>query len=101
MVPNPWVREPPNRGDSSIEEKKEYIKQGLLWPYVKKIDVYRCSSDRRNTSTLSFADGHVEMHRWYSETLIKWNEIALWNPQSFSFNRDPSTRGELELKDFE
>jgi prepilin-type N-terminal cleavage/methylation domain-containing protein/prepilin-type processing-associated H-X9-DG protein len=182
QVPNPWVREPPNRGDSSIEEKKEYIKQGHLWPYVKKIDVYRCPSDRRknsefhkyayrtysiaggmygvaetggweilpcirysdiknpvtkyvflaecdtrganygswvlrpksrtwvdpfgiwhsrNRSTLGFADGHVDMHRWFSETLIEWNELALWNPQSFSFNRDPSTRGELELKDFE
>ncbi len=45
-VPNPWVREPPNRGDSSIEEKKEYIKKGHLWPYVKKIDVYRCPGTR-------------------------------------------------------
>ncbi|HUV63837.1 MAG TPA: prepilin-type N-terminal cleavage/methylation domain-containing protein [Sedimentisphaerales bacterium] len=182
QVPNPWVREPPNRGDSSIEEKKEYIKQGLLWPYVKKIDVYRCPSDRRknspyhkyayrtysipggmcgvpesggweilpcmrysdirnpvtkyvflaecdprganygswvmhpksrrwvdpfgiwhrrNTSTLSFADGHAEMHRWYSETLIGWNELALWSPQNFAFNRDPASGDESEARDFE
>lgn len=181
QVPNPWVREPPNRGSSSIEEKKEYIKQGLLWPYVKKIDVYRCPSDKRNKSTrhqyafrtysiaggmygvpatgaweilpcirysdienpttkyvflaecdyrganygawmlrpssrswvdpfgiwhsknqttLGFADGHVDMHRWYSEGLIEWNELALWNPGSFTFNRDPSSGGEVELSDF-
>lgn len=43
----PWVVMPPDTGDSSVEEKKEYIKQGMLWPYVKDIGVYRCPSDRR------------------------------------------------------
>ena len=181
-VPNPWVQEPPGRGSSTIEEKKEYIKEGALWPYVKKIDVYRCPSDRRknseyhnyayrtysiaggmygvsasggwqmlpctrysdiknpatkyvflaecdprganygswmiqpqsrqwvdpfgiwhnrNNSTIGFADGHVDMHRWYSEGLIEWNELALWNPPNFSFYRDPASGGEDELKDFE
>jgi prepilin-type N-terminal cleavage/methylation domain-containing protein/prepilin-type processing-associated H-X9-DG protein len=177
---SPWVFLPPDRGDASVEQKQNYIRRGLLWPFVKKIDVYRCPSDRRdksayhryayrtysiagglngvtsggeilmcirysditgpatkyvflaecdprglnlgawimrpksrmwvdpfaiwhrrNTSTLGFADGHVEMHRWYSETLIEWNERALWNPQGFSFNRDPRSGDELELKDFE
>jgi len=178
----PWVRDPPGRGDSSIEERKEYIKKGLLWPFVKNIDVYRCPSDRRqkspyhkyafrtysiacgmnackqtgewdiipcirysdikgpatkyvflaecdprgvnqggwvlgpksrqwidpfgiwhrrNTTTLGFADGHVEMHRWYSETLIEWNELALWEPQNFYFNRNPTSGDSHELEDFE
>ena len=173
--PNSWVCEPPNRGSSSIEEKKEYIEKGHLWSYVKEIDVYRCPSDRRNkssyhkyayrtysiaggmnggnnalllyseikrpatkyvflaecdsrganygswlmsplskrwidpfgiwhhryTSTIGFADGSVNMHRWYSETLIEWNELALWNPQNFSFGRDPRSGDELELEDCE
>ena len=55
----------------------------------------------RNRSTLGFADGHVEMHRWYSETLIEWNELALWEPQKFYFHRDPMIGGSLELEDFE
>jgi prepilin-type N-terminal cleavage/methylation domain-containing protein len=43
----PWVVMPPSTGNSSVEEKKEYIKKGALWPYVKEIKVYRCPSDRR------------------------------------------------------
>ncbi len=178
----PWVRVPPSGYDSSAEEEKEYIKQGLLWPFVKNIDVYRCPSDRRqnnpyykhayrtyaivggmngvqqtgsweimpcikysdikspatkyvflaecdirgtnlaswvmnpksrqwvdafgiwhrrNTTTLGFADGHVDMHRWYSETLIEWNELALWEPKSFQFYRDPRSGDSQELEDFE
>ena len=58
-----WVFEPPTRGDSSIEEEKEYIKQGLLWPFVKKIDVYRCPSDRRKNSPY-----HKYAYRSYSIT---------------------------------
>ena len=46
----PWVVMPPGLGDSTLADKKEYIKQGLLWPYVKDIDVYRCPSDRRQNS---------------------------------------------------
>ena len=175
-LPEAWVAEPLERGNSSIEEKKEYIKKGKLWPFVKKIEAYRCPSDRRqnspyhkyayrtysiahnmnghhgssackryseieqiatkyvflaecdprgnnygtwvlnptkrawvdpfgiwhrrNTSTLGFADGHVGMHRWYSEGLIEWNELALWDPAKFSFGRDPTLGGEDEINDF-
>jgi len=45
-----WVVIPPGEGDSTVEAKKEYIKDGLLWPYVKEVDVYRCPSDRRKNS---------------------------------------------------
>jgi len=177
---SPWVLNPPGGANASIEEKQEYIRQGLLWPHVKKIEVYRCPSDRRNkspvhqyayrtysiagglngvsptggweimpcmnysdiknpatkyvflaecdprgfnngswvmnpksrqwvdpfatwhrrnTSTLGWADGHVEMHRWFGEGLIKWNEQALYEPGTFSFYRTPE-QGD-EMKDFE
>lgn len=43
----PWVRLPPNWQTTGIEEKKKYIKKGLMWPYVKEINVYRCPSDQR------------------------------------------------------
>jgi prepilin-type N-terminal cleavage/methylation domain-containing protein len=173
----PWVVMPPGLGDSTVAEKKEYIKQGMLWPYVKDVGVYRCPSDRRqnspyhkfayrtysiagglaglgsgggfgareltrytqiqqpaeklvfvaecdprgynmnswvvdpqqkqwvdpfgiwhrdNASTLSFADGHVDMHRWLGKGLIEWNEKALWNPPSFSFYRIPQDNEEME-----
>ena len=38
----PWVLNAPGAGDAGIEEKKEYIRKGLLWPFVKNIGSYRC-----------------------------------------------------------
>jgi len=179
---SPWVQIPPAGANASVEEKKEYIKRGTLWPYVKDIDVYRCPSDKRknspyhkfayrtysiaggmngvrsespfeweiipcvryteikqpatkyvflaecdprgynmgswvmrpktrqwvdpfgiwhrdNSSTLSFADGHVEMHRFYSRGLIEWNLKALHEPMNFTFYRPPQDNEEME--DFE
>jgi prepilin-type N-terminal cleavage/methylation domain-containing protein len=59
----PWVLMPPNTGDASVEEKKEYIKKGALWPYVKDIGVYRCPSDRRKN-----IPHHKYAYRTYSIT---------------------------------
>jgi prepilin-type N-terminal cleavage/methylation domain-containing protein/prepilin-type processing-associated H-X9-DG protein len=176
-----WVVMPSSPGNANAEEKKKYIKQGLLWPYVKKVEVYRCPSDKRqnrtefkyayrtysiaggmngvnqageweilpcikysdiknpamkyvflaecdprgynmnswvmypksrqwvdpfgiwhsrNSSTLGWADGHVEMHRWLGEGLIKWNETALYTPLSFSFYRTPEQGEEMKDIDF-
>ena len=175
-----WIVMPSNPQGASAEEKKKYIMEGLLYPYVKNVGAYHCPSDMRpnhphhqyayrtysvaggmngvnqsgaweikphikyagidnpatkyvflaeldkrghnmgswvmrpksrqwvdpfaiwhgrNTSTLGWADGHVGMHRWFGEGLIKWNEQALHNPLSFSFYRTPS--GDEELTDFE
>jgi len=174
-----WVVIPPNGGDSTLEAKKEYIKDGLLWPYVNEVDVYRCPSDRRknspyhqnafrtysiaggmagvadgtweinpcrnytdikqpatkyvflaecdrrgynngswvlnprsrewvdpfaiwhrdDTSTLGYADGHVEMQRWRGRGLIEWNLQSLHEPQTFQFYRTPTDDEEWE--DFE
>jgi prepilin-type N-terminal cleavage/methylation domain-containing protein len=181
LVPAPWVVMPPSPETASVELKKEYIKKGRLWPYVKEIEVYRCPSDRRknsphhkyayrtysiagglnggvsgdplweiktcmkytdikqpatklvfiaecdprgyntgawviqpkskrwvdpfgiwhrdNASTLSFADGHVDMHRWPSRALIEWNLKALHEPLNFAFYRSPQDNEEME--DFE
>jgi prepilin-type N-terminal cleavage/methylation domain-containing protein len=178
---SPWVRIPPNGVTASVEQKKEYIKLGLLWPYVKEISVYRCPSDKRknspyhkyayrtysiaggmngvrqdgseweikpcirytdirqpatklvflaecdprgynmgswvmypktkrwvdpfgiwhrdNSSTLSFADGHVDMHRWFGRGLIDWNLTALYEPARFQFIRTP--QDEEEWTDFD
>ena len=43
----PWVVMPPNPAQANVDEKKEYIKQGALWPYVNDIKVFRCPSDGR------------------------------------------------------
>jgi len=56
-----WVTVPPDEGNSTLEAKKEYIKDGLLWPYVREIDIYRCPSDRRKNSPY-----HQNAYRTYS-----------------------------------
>ncbi len=59
--PPAWVVVPPDGGASTVEEKKAYIQDGLLWPYIKEIDVYRCPSDRRKNSPY-----HQNAFRTYS-----------------------------------
>ena len=54
---------------------------------------------RRNSSTLGWADGRVDNHRWLGPGLIEWNEQALYNVASFDFYRTPAA--DDELKDFE
>ena len=176
----PWVRGPRGNHPDPIEQKKEGIRQGLLYPYVgKTVDVYRCPADRRkkipgqyafrsysiaggmngvnvdsswwdiypiikyseikrpatkyvfleeadirgwnqgswamypksrqwvdpfaiwhsrSRSSLGWADGHAEMHRWLGKSLIEWCRLACEEPEKFSFYRDPAPD---ELEDFE
>ncbi len=154
-----WVLAP---SGNSVEQKKDAIRQGALFPYVHNtIDVYRCPADRRvkdprqfayrsfsiaggangengsgsvrakkysdikspatkyifledidprgyNTgswiisfppswvdplamwhnerSTIGFADGHAEMHRWNDRSFIDWAHRAMYEPPAtFAF----------------
>ena len=56
-----WVRMPADPGTALIEEKQDYIKLGLMWPYVKEVEVYRCPSDKRKNSPF-----HQNAYRTYS-----------------------------------
>lgn len=42
-----------------------------------------------NRTTLGFADGHVETHRWVDKSLIDWCSLAIEDPHSFSFYMTP------------
>ena len=168
--PGHWV-DRPQTGDT-VEQKKDALRRGLLFPYVSKtVDVYACPADNRdkdprqftfrsfsiaggangetwgsytkakrymdlknparryifveeidprgfnvgswhmnpgssprwvdpvamwhnNQSTLGYADGHAEMHRWTDKSFIDWNTRAMHN-QGFSFNMTPPA-GERE-----
>jgi len=174
----PWVKGPKGNDPDPIEQKKEGIRQGLLYPYVgKTVDVYRCPADHRKLipgqyafrsysiaggmnavnknggweiypiikyseikrpatkyvfleeadirgwnrgswvmypkskgwvdpfaiwhsrarSTLGWADGHAEMHRWLGKSLIEWCRLACEEPDKFSFYKP---RNEDDLEDF-
>jgi prepilin-type processing-associated H-X9-DG protein len=83
----PWVYNAPGGGSASLEDKKEYIMRGFMWPYVKSLDVYRCPSDRRKNSTFhqnayrtySIAGGlmgvHPENGGWEIMPCIKYTDI--------------------------
>jgi len=80
-----WVLMPPDTGNSSVEQKKEYIKKGAMWPYVKDIGVYRCPSDRRKNisyhryayRTYSITGGMngVASGTWEIQTCLKYTDI--------------------------
>jgi prepilin-type N-terminal cleavage/methylation domain-containing protein/prepilin-type processing-associated H-X9-DG protein len=40
-------------------------------------------------STMGFADGHSEMHRWNDKSFIDWCQRAMYEPYSFSFYMTP------------
>jgi len=154
-----WVLSP---SGNSIEDKKEAIRRGALFPYVNNtVDVYRCPADFRikdpeqfafrsfsiaggangenwsgsvrarkysdlkrpatkyvfledidprgsnvgswvmdfgppswvdplamwhnERSTIGFADGHAEMHRWNDRSFIDWAHRAMFEPRGFAF----------------
>jgi len=40
-------------------------------------------------TTLGFADGHSEMNRWRDKTFIDWSQVAMYEPDMFSFDLTP------------
>jgi len=162
--PGNWVLRP--AANSTVKQKKQAIRDGLLFPYVgNAVGVYECPADDRDKnpeqytyrsysiaggangeewsgydmakkyaelyrpatryifveeidprgynmgswqmnpgpktwvdpvamwhnkqSTLGFADGHAEMHRWIDDHFIEWNLQAMDPGTPFSFNLTP------------
>ena len=42
-----WIKPPTGSNPDPIEQQKEGIRQGRLFPYTKKVELYRCPGDRR------------------------------------------------------
>jgi prepilin-type N-terminal cleavage/methylation domain-containing protein/prepilin-type processing-associated H-X9-DG protein len=156
----------------TLEEKKQKIRDGLLYKYTETVDVYRCPADQRDKdplqdtfrsfsiaggangeswsgytmakkysdlkqpairyifieeidprggnigswqmnpgpktwvdpvamwhnrkSTIGFADGRAEMHKWEDKSFIEWNLKAMYN-EGFSFNMTPPTEDFLDI----
>lgn len=43
----------------------------------------------QESTTLGFADGHAEVHRWHDQSLIEWCHKAMYEPATFSFYMAP------------
>lgn len=52
-----WVRQ----GSGTLAEHKQMLEDGLLWPYIKNHDSYRCPSDKRKNKP-----AHANAWRTYS-----------------------------------
>jgi len=78
-----WMLGPTGNDPDPIEQKKEGLRQGKLFPYVKNVDVYRCPSDQRimrppqyTFGSFSIAGGmNGEEKEWSNRHLIKYTEI--------------------------
>jgi prepilin-type processing-associated H-X9-DG protein len=55
-----WVHHPTGTSSNPIEQKKEGVRQGALFGYVKTVKVYHCPSDKR------FKDPSQQTFRSYS-----------------------------------
>ena len=52
--PRRWVQgRQPDFSDDILEQEEEGIRQGLLYDYLKTVEVFRCPSDRRKISTMA------------------------------------------------
>ena len=99
-TPYDWVYRPTSRGDL-IKNKKEGIKKGKLFPYVKSIDVYHCPADRRIKNPPGYnAFRSYSIPTSYNSTLYKdevkvvkkYNQIRA--PTSkYVFVEEPDPRG--------
>ncbi len=49
----------------------------------------------KNRSTMGYADGHGEMHRWQSQDLADWCTSIWTDPGTFQFYRKPASEEEL------
>ncbi len=78
-----WMLSPRGNNPDPIEQCKEGLRQGKLYPYVKNVDVYRCPSDDRNSREGMYTFGSFsisgplngEEKEWSNRHLILYSEI--------------------------
>lgn len=52
-----WMKPPRGTSTDPIEQQLQGIREGLLFPYCKKVDLYRCPGDRRKRQPGQLAYG--------------------------------------------
>jgi prepilin-type N-terminal cleavage/methylation domain-containing protein len=52
-----WVKPPTGSNPDPIEQQKQGIRDGRLFPYAKKVELYRCPGDRRKRQPGQLAYG--------------------------------------------
>jgi len=49
-------------------------------------------------TTLGFADGHSEMHRWHDRSFIDWSQTAMYEPTKFQFYMTPPANEQTDVE---
>ncbi len=100
---NTWITLPPSPQTAPAVDKQQYIMEGVLWPYVKKVEAYHCPSDRRPKNphhqyayrTYSIAGGMNGVNKngaWQIMPCIKYSDIG--NPaRKYVFLAELDKRG--------
>jgi len=52
----------------------------------------------RERTTIGFADGHAEMHRWEDKYFIDWCEDAMYRPKQFKFYKTPPANAMTDIE---
>ena len=95
-----WMLGPRGSDPDHTEQCKEGLRQGLLYSYVKNVNVYRCPSDDRIKREGQYTFGSFsvsgalngEEKEWSNRHLIKYSEIK--NPaDTFVFVEEIDPRG--------
>jgi prepilin-type N-terminal cleavage/methylation domain-containing protein len=95
-----WMFPPTGNDPDPVEQCKEGLRQGLLFPYVKNVDVYRCPSDDRTTrqgmetfGSFSISGAlNGEEKEWSNRHLLLYTEIKN-TAETFVFVEEIDPRG--------
>jgi prepilin-type N-terminal cleavage/methylation domain-containing protein/prepilin-type processing-associated H-X9-DG protein len=76
-----WVDTPSSGTGDPIELKKEAVRRGLLWSYVKNTAVYRCPGDLRKVrqGQYAFRSYSIAGTMFGEERFSNWSGRALWS----------------------
>jgi len=95
-----WMFGPTGNDPDPIEQCKEGLRRGKLYPYAKNVNVYKCPSDDRSKREGMYTFGSFsvsgalngEEKEWSNRHLIKYSEIK--RPQdTFVFVEEIDPRG--------
>jgi len=100
-----WVLEPesgPDTPEARLEREKQAIRDGLLYPYVGEIDLYRCPSDERIKDvvhpafrTFSIANG-ANGEDWPNDAVVARKYASIKRPTDrYVFMADSDPRGSI------
>ena len=77
----PWAQWCPGRADVFTVQMGEFIKAGLIYPYVTATNLYKCAADRAvfNYSIASFPHVRSYSMNCYMAPIVPWTSVGTQN----------------------